>query len=465
MSRLPRVPILGLAVALAVSGALLTQNTATVPVARTDAPDAEQPREQYVFRVLQAVRNSERLLELGSDVLEARDGDDLFVLGDAREGERIRAAGFATSIESVMPAPRWTPPKVQRNAGPITPADINETYYGGYRTVRAHYAHLDKVAADFPELSSLVTYGQSWRKSTGRGGHDLRAICLTKKNPGDCEQQPNSAKPRFFLMAQIHAREITTGDMAWRWIDHLTTSYGRDAEVTRLMDTTETWVVPITNPDGVEIVQQGGNSPRLHRKNANDSNGSSCWLGQIGIDLNRNSDTHFGQSGTSTDPCSEIYRGPGPSSEVETKALEGLLARLFPDTRGEGDGTPASADTRGMLISLHSYTNGIIFPWSHRSNARTGNDASLRAMARDMAGITGYTYGTAPEVVGYAAAGGTDDWIYDKLGVPGFTFEIGARFGACSGFLPQYSCQESTHWPKIRPALMYAAARAAAPYR
>ena len=465
MSRLSRVPVLGIAIALAVSGALLAQNTGTIPVAQTDTPVAQQPQEQYVYRVKQAVKNSERLLDLGSDVLEERDGDDLFVLGDKTEGERIRAAGFTTTVESVMPAPKWAPPKAQRDAGPVTRADINETYYGGYRTVRAHHAHLDKVAADFPALSSLVTYGQSWRKSTGKGGYDLRAICLTKKAAGDCEQKPNSAKPRFFLMAQIHAREISTGDMAWRWIDHLTTQYGKDTEVTKLMDSTEMWVVPITNPDGVEIVQQGGNSPKLHRKNANDTNGASCGFGQIGIDLNRNSNTHYGQSGTSTDPCSEIYRGPGASSEVETKALEGLMGKIFPDTRGEGDTTPASADTKGMMITLHSYTNGIIFPWGHKAGAKTGNDAKLRAMAKDMAGITGYTYGTANEVVGYTASGGTDDWVYDKLGVPGYTFEIGARSGSCSGFLPQYSCQDSTHWPKIKPALMYAAGKAAAPYK
>lgn len=56
------------------------------------------------------------------------------------------------------------------------------------------------------------------------------------------------------MMGQLHARELTTGDMAWRWIDHLVTNYGSDSEITNLLDTTEIWVVPMANPDGVDIV-------------------------------------------------------------------------------------------------------------------------------------------------------------------------------------------------------------------
>ncbi|MCP3801144.1 carboxypeptidase [Allokutzneria sp. A3M-2-11 16] len=338
-------------------------------------------------------------------------------------------------------------------------ANAYETYYGGYHTVKAHYAHLDDVTAAYPSLAYPVIYGKSWRKT------DLRAICLTKKNAGDCKQKPNSAKPRFLLMAQVHAREITTGDMAWRWIDHLTANYGKDTEVTKLMDSTEMWVIPIANPDGVEIVQSGGATPKYQRKNANDSNGTCTPNGQIGIDLNRNFNTHHGVPGASTDPCDETYRGPSAASEPETKALQGLMGKLFPDTRGEGDSTPASADTRGMMITLHSAGDMILFPWNFQKGAKAGNDASLRAMAKDMGAITGYVHGTVPEVLGISAGGSTEDWIYDQLGVPGYTFEVGARSGECSAFFPPYSCQEGTHWPKIRPALMYAAAKAAAPYR
>ncbi|MCK2240782.1 MULTISPECIES: M14 family zinc carboxypeptidase [unclassified Crossiella] len=468
MSVSRRIPIAGVVAALATSALLLFQQTgapAPEPAAKADSAQAEQRQAMFVYRVVGGVNDSERLIQVGSDVLEQRDGDDLFVLGNAEEANRLAKAGFSTKVESVMAPAPWAPPKTHNNSEPLGVNDINETYYGGYRTVRAHHSHLDKVLADYPALSSGVTYGQSWRKSTGKpNGYDLRAICLTKKQTGDCALNTSAAKPRFFLMAQIHAREITTGDMAWRWIDHLTQGYGKDAEVTKLMDTTEMWVVPITNPDGVDIVQAGGSSPRLQRKNANTTNGTCGTGGQVGIDLNRNANSHYGQAGTSTNPCAETYRGPRADSETELNSLQALFTKLYPDKRGDGDTTPAAKDTKGLMITFHSYTNGIIFPWAHRANTYTGNDASLRRMAKDMAGITGYTYGTAPQVVGYAASGGTEDWLYDKLGVPGFTFEIGPASGTCGGFLPPYSCQTSTFWPKIKPALMYAAKQAAAPY-
>src|SRR3712207_8374617 len=50
---------------------------------------------------------------------------------------------------------------------------------------------------------------------------------------GDCALNPSAPKPRFLLMTQVHAREIVTGDLAWRFIDHLVTGYGTDSQVDR----------------------------------------------------------------------------------------------------------------------------------------------------------------------------------------------------------------------------------------
>jgi hypothetical protein len=95
----------------------------------------------------------------------------------------------------------------------------------------------------------------------------------------------------------------------------------------------------------------------------------------------------------------------------------------------------------------------------------TGNDAALRALGKQMGSITGYRYGQAGEIL-YNASGGTDDWIYDKLGVASFTIEVGDNSGrGCGGFTPSFSCQTSYFWPKLRPALVYAAQHANAPYR
>lgn len=406
---------------------------------------ADGPPATFVLRVPAPLGDAaQRLLGLGYDVLEQRDGDDLFVVGTAHTADKLSADGFRPAVETAMPPSQSAP----RSLG-------DQTYYGGYRTIAAHIAHLDQISADHPELATVVDYGDSWRKSEGAGGYDLKAVCITRKRPGDCALVPTAPKPRLFVMAQLHAREITTGDMAWRWIDDLVSGA---PDLTALLDTTEVWVVPIANPDGVDIVESGGDSPVLQRKNAN----GSCASGQRGVDLNRNAGSHWGEVGTSANKCSEIYRGARADSEVETRALQALWRKLYRDTRAPGDTAAASPDTTGAVISMHSYGNYVLFPWGW-STQKTGNDAALRRIAGDMAALSGYKAGQPGELL-YNASGATDDWVYEDLGVPSFVWEIGAASGTCGGFLPAYSCQKDVHWPKVRSMLVSAMKAAHKPY-
>ncbi|MFS8097195.1 carboxypeptidase [Lentzea alba] len=451
---------LSLALAGAASVAFLVGTSVAAPPPEA-APVQEGPT--YVYRVPAPLgQKAQDLLARGFDVLEQRDGDDLFVLGGQAVHDKLAQAGYTGTVESVMAPPR-SEMKVQGTG-------VDETYYGGYRTVKAHYAHLNRVAFKYAGLATVVDYGDSWRKTQGAGGYDLKAICLTRKTLGDCKLTPHARKPRLFVSGQIHAREITTGDMAWRWIDHLTTGYGKDAEVTQLLDTTEIWVVPIANPDGVDIVQSGGDSPKLQRKNANHTNGpKECVptaenpLAQVGIDVNRNFDAQWGDNGTSSDPCHQVYRGPKPDSEVETRALEKLFRSLYLDKRGPAVTDPAAPDTRGMVITMHSAFNVVLLPWGYTTQP-SPNDDKLRAMARDMAQLAGpeWQYGQPGELL-YTAGGSIDDWAYGELGVPHYTWEIGNWEGDCTGFLPAYSCQDG-HWAKVKPMLMYSARKAAKPY-
>ncbi|HEX7304262.1 M14 family zinc carboxypeptidase [Lentzea sp.] len=404
---------------------------------------ADGPQATHVLRVpAPKGEAAQRLLGLGYDVLEQRDGDDLFVAGDPHTAARLAADGFRSSVESVRPPSQWTPRSLS-----------DATYYGGYRTVTAQLAHLDETAAAHPGLATVVDYGDSWRKTQGGGGYDLKALCITKKRPGDCALTPSAPKPRLFVMGQLHAREITTGDMAWRFIDDLVGS-----DLTALLDDLEVWVVPIANPDGVEIVESGGDTPVLHRKNAH----GTCASGPLGVDLNRNAGSHWGEVGSSTNRCSETYQGTRADSEVEVRALESLWRKLYRDTRAPGDTAAAAPDTTGAVVSMHSYGDYVLFPWGW-STQKTGNDAALRAMAQDMASLSGFTAGQPGELL-YNSSGATDDWVYDDLGVPSFVWEIGAASGRCGGFVPPFSCQADVHWPKVRPMLVSAMKAAKHPY-
>jgi hypothetical protein len=42
----------------------------------------------------------------------------------------------------------------------------------------------------------------------------------------------------------------------------------------------------------------------------------------------RNYGYHWGQSGSSSYPCSEIYHGPNPFSEPETRAISNYILKM-----------------------------------------------------------------------------------------------------------------------------------------
>ncbi|ROP37167.1 M14 family zinc carboxypeptidase [Saccharothrix texasensis] len=422
-------------------------------------PAAASPDDRDLLYEVHAPLGAEQALFAGGfDVMEHREGDSLFVLGDSTTGVALERAGFTATVDQVLPEP---------SAGFTATAD---TFFGGYHTVDAHRQHLDQVARDHPDLATVVDYGDSWRKTRNRGGHDLLAICITRKRTGDCALTPDAPKPRFFVMGQLHSRELTTGEVAWRWIDHLVGS--TDPEVAALLDTTEFWVVPVANPDGVQNVQQGGDSPVSHRKNGNDTDHQGTTCGTVshshhGVDLNRNTGSNWGLQNASDGQCDQTYRGTGPASEPETQALQALWRSLYRDRRAADPAQPAPTDTTGLVLSLHSYGNYVLFPWSGGApDRRTGNDAPLRDLAQRLAELAGpgWQYGQSGQVL-YSASGTTDDWVYDDLGVASFVWEMGPPpEQACGGFFPAHSCQDGFFWPKALPMLLHSARHTAAPY-
>jgi hypothetical protein len=420
----------------------------------------------YVLRVYLNTPQDVTALTSGHwDVLEARGKDYLLVQGDDTTIAELRAAGYTVQIEHVLDTSTAQSP-------------FSSAYYGGYRSVAEHYQHMNDVATLHPTLAVTVTYGVSWRRSVSAPqGYPLVAVCLTHQRPGDCALSPSTNKPRFFLMAAIHARELTTAELAWRWIDYLVNNDSVDPNVAALLEYNELWVVPLANPDGRVIVEQNSDSPYMQRKNANNTAGScsnppTTW-DQYGVDLNRNASFKWGVAGASTDPCDQTYKGTSQASEPEEQALESLMTNLFPDQRGSLDTDAAPITSTGIMLTLHSYANLVLLPWGWTecygsacsAGLRAPNDTALRALAFHMSYYNGFYTGQASEAL-YATGGTTDDWAYGKLGIPGFTFEVGSNnFNeTCSDFDPPYTCQDSLFWPQNVGAFVYAAQVARQPY-
>ena len=318
--------------------------------------------------------------------------------------------------------------------------------YPCYRTVEETYAALQQLATDHPTLAALLDIGNSWDKATpgGNPGYDVLRLRITNQAiPGP--------KPTFFLMAEIHAREYATAELAARFAEYLLDRYGTDPEVTFFVDYYNIDLVPMDNPDGRKLAEAGD----YWRKNVDSDDGCtdpSSW----GTDLNRNYSFKWGCCGGSSGyACDETYRGPAAASEPETQAIQNYVLGIFPDQRGPGDNDPAPADATGLFLTLHSAASLVLWPWGW-TGTDAPNGAALQTIGSKLAWYNGYTPQQSNDL--YTTDGTTDDWTYGTLGIASFTFELaGEFFQPCSNF-------EATDWPDNRDSLLYAMKIAKTPY-
>jgi PKD repeat protein len=330
---------------------------------------------------------------------------------------------------------------------------------------------LQDTTAAYPGITELLDIGDAWLATQGGYHRDILVLRITNE---DSKYGNISSKPTFFLFANIHAREVTTPEMAIRYIKYMTAGYlgkggyGVDPDVTWLVNHHVVYIMVSINPDGRVINEADINA--YWRKNVDKNNGCSdptSW----GTDINRNSNFYWSLgNGSSGLPCDETYRGPSPASEPETVAFQTFAATIFQDWNGNnGDDqiVPSPANASGIFITLHAYADDVLWPFGFAPGAAP-NNTQLRTIGRKLAAITGRLVPTG--YVGYPTDGTSDDWIYGHLGVAAFTYEIGPNYGTCGGFFPSYNCQDGINgvnrnfWAEMRPSFIYADKIAATPY-
>ena len=245
---------------------------------------------------------------------------------------------------------------------------------------------MEKLAAKYPKIAKLETIGRSVR------GVPIYAIKVTK----DARKVRDGSRPAVLYSSMQHAREWLAVETGRRTLRLFLDNYGRtgtavgtdgqpvegvDArELTRLVDKNELWFVLVANPDGYDYTFDPPN--RLWRKNLRDNNGDGQITNVDGVDPNRNFPTHwnYDDEGSNTDIASETYRGAGPASEPETKALDGLVRRVDfawnnnDHTFGAAAAVPvrlAGRHARGGRSDLHARSPGSRRRQSGRSRRST----------------------------------------------------------------------------------------------
>lgn len=157
------------------------------------------------------------------------------------ENKQYTLSGFRHGI-SFFPRVRF--PHVQYEAGEVLTFDM-------YHSLDVIYAWLEKWKEEFPDIVELYEVGKSYE------GRPILQITVTNRKTGK-----DTDKPAAFFEGGRHSGEVTGSECVMWFIRYLLTNYGKDPDVTHLIDTKTIYLKPVNNPDGHNLYMNTAQSNR-----------------------------------------------------------------------------------------------------------------------------------------------------------------------------------------------------------
>lgn len=205
---------------------------------------------------------------------------------------------------------------------------------------------------------------------------------------------------RMIVQGAMHAREHLTALLVVGLAKHLVKN-------NHLRMDGGIYFVPMTNPDGVRICQEGvgwiaDKGVRANLVAMNGGRDFSLWKANAqGVDVNVNFDAKWSKGKHNTF-CkgAQNYVGKHPFSTAEARCLAEFTERLKPC----------------VTLSYHLKGEEIYWEFGQKGHRKFADERYANAIAK----YTGY------KVVGAGGSvGGYKDWCIQKLKIPSFTIEVG----------------------------------------
>lgn len=306
---------------------------------------------------------------------------------------------------------------------------------GDYHSYSELETDLFALERKYPLLAKVFDIGDTLEK------RDIYALKISDNVSFEEEEA------EVLFLGGHHAREWISIEVPYLLGKYLLENYRTDADVKRLVDSSEIWIVPLVNPDGLEY---SIHVYRYWRKNRRD-NGQ----GYFGVDLNRNYGFKWGVDniGSSAASAAEDFRGKSAFSEPETQAVRDLFLRK---------------DFRA-LISYHSFSQTIMYPWGYSDAAASDKDAPLREIGAEMArrikdvNDRVYELGQSGKLL-YVTNGDLTDWAHATSGIPAYTIELPPIDELGGGFFNRISDIDPIFRENL-PAMLYLVETAVLTYR
>lgn len=284
-----------------------------------------------------------------------------------------------------------------------------------YRSYKESTNIFNELQEKYPNNFKIESIGQTWEK------REIYLITLSK------DIKKAHTKPALFYTGTIHAREWIGHELAIEFAIYILKNLETDPSLQIYLNESTVYMVPCVNPDGYEYSRNHFSFWRKNRRQNAD--------GTYGVDLNRNFPIGFNKSTITT---SNVYGGPEPFSEPETRALRDFVL-AHPNIT--------------IALDYHSQGN-VFFPahdFRHEDTFDTTDMNTLCAnMAEEIRKISGHEYGIHQGKPPAKLIGGSGREFYYSLGIISTVVEVGTRN------ISDYMQDLSENIKEHIPALIYA---------